>query len=111
MVSNLLRTAAIVCSLIIALSLLLFVIDQTKKGDQTAQEEIQGVLHPVLPASKPPGQPRKFIDQASHALTTPFNNIASGSDKWASRVVPAILGIILFGFGLGFLARVVSSRE
>jgi hypothetical protein len=110
MVSTLLRTAAVVCSLIIALSLLFFVIDQTKGGESNATQEIQGVLHPVAPPAKPHHQPRKFIDQASHDLTTPFNGIVSNSGKWVKHLVPAILGLILFGFGLSFLARYAAGK-
>jgi hypothetical protein len=107
MVSTFLRTAAVVCSLLIALSLLFFIIDQTKGSDTQAQQEISGVLHPVAPPPPKHGQPRRFIDHAAHDLTTPFNSIAASKGPWVRHLVPDVLGILLFGLGLGFLARAV----
>jgi hypothetical protein len=105
MVSTFLRTAAVVCSLLIALSLGFFIVDQTKGSDTQAEQEIQGVLHPVAPPPAKHGQPRRFIDQASHDLTTPFNGIVDNKGPWVRHLVPDVLGILLFGLGLGFLAR------
>jgi hypothetical protein len=107
MLSTFLRTAAIVCSLLIALSLAFFIVDQTKSSDTQAQQEIKGVLHPVAAPPAKHGQPRRFIDQASHDLTTPFNSIAADKGPWVRHLVPDVLGILLFGLGLGFLARAV----
>jgi hypothetical protein len=110
MISTLLRTAAVVCSLIIAISFLLFVIDQTKGSETNAVQEIQGVQHPVGPPPKPVHQPRKFIDHAAHDLTTPFNGLVDNKGAWVRHIVPDLLGVLLFGLGLGYLARVVSDR-
>jgi hypothetical protein len=107
MASTILRTAAVVCCLIIGLSFLFFVIDETKGSEKQATQEIQGVLHPVAPAPVHHGQPRRFIDQASHDLTTPFNSIADDKGPWVRHIVPDLLGVLLLGFGLGFLARAV----
>ncbi len=110
MVSTFLRTAAIVCSLIIAISFLLFVIDQTKGSETSAVQQIEGNEHPVAPPPKPVKQPRKFIDKAAHTLTTPFNSIVDGKGEWVRHVVPDLLGILLFGLGLGYLARALADR-
>jgi hypothetical protein len=111
MVSKFLRLAAFVCCAVVLTSFALFAIDQTNGGEARAEQEIQGVLHPVVPPEKPVGQPRKFIDQAAHDLTTPFNHIADKDDKWASHLVPTVLALLLFGLGLGFLARTVQAHE
>lgn len=106
-----LRLAALVTSLIIAISLTLFVNDQARGGTSNATQEIQGVLHPVQAPPKPKHQPRRFIDQAAHDLTTPFNGIASStSGAWVRHLVPDLLGLVLYGFGLSFLARYASGR-
>ena len=111
MISTLLRTAAIVCSLIIAISLLLFVIDQTKGGEESATQQIEGTAHPVAPPKKPVGQPRRFIDKAAHKLTSPFNGLVDNNGPWVRHLVPDVLGILLFGLGLGYLARMVQDRS
>ncbi len=111
MISKSIRFVAFFCCGILIVSFVMFAVAQTNGSEAQAQQEIQGVLHPVAPPPKPEGQPRRFIDQAAHDLTTPFNSIANQNDKWAERAVPTVLGLLLFGFGLGFLARTVAAHE
>ncbi len=48
----------------------------------------------------------KTIDEASDVFTSPFAGIFSGShSQWAIRGA-----LLLYGFGLGFLARVLRVR-
>ena len=112
MVSNFLRLAAFVCCGVVLASFLLFAIDQTNAGSKEAQVEIEGtVLHAQAPPPKPVHQPRKFIDKAAKALMTPFQGIVPKDDKWANRLIPTVLALLVFGFGLGFLARAIAARE
>jgi hypothetical protein len=111
MVSKFIRLLAFVACAFVVVSFVMFAVDQTNGGEAQAQLEMQGINHPTAPATKPEGQPRKFIDKISHALTTPFNHIANADDKWASRLVPTVLALLLFGLGLGFLARTVQAHE
>jgi hypothetical protein len=111
MLSAPIRITGVICACIIGLSFIFFVIDQSKGGSDAAQAEIAGNEHPTAPIATKPKQPRKFIDEAAHKLTTPFNNIVTHSDEWASHLVPTVLGLILFGFGFGFISRAVANRE
>jgi len=112
MVSKFIRIAAFVCCGILLVSFVMFAIDQTNGGEQRAELEIQGVLHPVTPPPpKTEGEPRSTIDKIADGLETPFKGIVHGNDTWANRLVPLVLALLVFGLGLGFLARSIEARE
>jgi hypothetical protein len=54
---------------------------------------------------QPPGQPRRFIDGAASVLTGPFRSFVHSSSEWGTRLACAILALLLYGLGLGYLAR------
>jgi hypothetical protein len=42
---------------------------------------------------------------------SPFQGIVGRDDsRWVKRGVPALLALLVFGFGLGFLARFMRGR-
>ncbi len=65
----------------------------------------------VIDGSRPPrvrirpGQPKRFIDGAARALTSPFRSFLTTSSEWATEIAGTLLALILYGFGLGYLAR------
>ena len=67
---------------------------------------------PSVLAPAPHGSPvRRAIDNASAALTSPFSGIVSSSDgEWAARSAELLIALALYGFGLGYLARVLRIR-
>jgi len=126
---RLLRTASIVSCLIVLGSFLVFAIDQTKTAS-AAQQEALGPA-PAKPATSqtaavaPPtaasGSPQstakhengvhKALDEASNSLTSPFSGIVSSSaGEWATRGVRMLLALLVYGFGLGYLARALRVR-
>jgi hypothetical protein len=110
--AGLMRLASIVICLIVLASFAIFVVDQTGSASTHQQEELggQGVAKPQkTPAHK--GTVHKAIDDASNELTSPFSGITSGSSsQWAIRGADLLLALIVYGFGLGFLARVIRVR-
>ena len=53
----------------------------------------------------------RWLDEASTELTSPFAGVVSGThSEWASRGGKLVLALIIYGFGLGYLARVVRVR-
>ena len=128
---RLLRTASIVICLIVIGSFLVFAIDQTKSASATQQEELNGAPAKSTSASTTPvaassptkapakpsttatreSDPHKALDEASNALTSPFAGILSSSDsEWATRGVRMFLALLVYGFGFGYLARVLRVR-
>lgn len=52
------------------------------------------------------GSAREFIDDANDVLLSPFDSLVDSSgDRWVRHGVPALLGLLLYGFGIGFVAR------
>lgn len=53
----------------------------------------------------------KAIDEASGQLTSPFSGIVSGSSsEWATRGAKLVLALLVYGFGLGYVARALRVR-
>jgi hypothetical protein len=118
--AGLLRLASLVICLIVIASFTIFVVNQTSSASTHQQEELGGTpaTTTVTPGRPPPKtQPphkstvHKTIDEASDGLTSPFSGITSGfSSQWAIRGIKLLLALVLYGFGLGFLARVIRVR-
>jgi hypothetical protein len=114
----LLGIASVVICVIVIASFLVFAIDQTKSASGHQQEELAGGP-PVTNSSKPAstgtraheGSVHKAIDEASGKLTSPFSGIVSGSSsEWATRGSKLLLALLVYGFGLGYLARALRVR-
>jgi hypothetical protein len=48
---------------------------------------------------------RGVIDSAAHTLTAPFRSVIPPASQWAREIFATLCGLILYGVGLGFLAR------
>jgi hypothetical protein len=117
---GLLRTVSIVASAIVLLSFALFAIDETRDASEQSAAGIAGLE--ATRQSDPSGRQerarerahsrtREAIDDADDVLVAPFASIVSGSDSaWARRGVPTLIALVLYGFGLSFLARFARGR-
>ena len=56
------------------------------------------------------GQPAKFIDGAAAELTSPFRSLIKTNSVWVLEIVPTLLALLVYGVGLGYLARWASGR-
>jgi hypothetical protein len=104
-IHRLLVWAALICSAFVVASFALFVHDQAAAGSQHQQSELVGSTTTTLPAPTHHGQPRRFIDGAASELESPFRSLVHSSNVWATHGVPTVLALVVYGFGLGFLAR------
>jgi hypothetical protein len=115
-----LRLAAVVCSLLVVAGWGWFVIDETGAASRQSQAEIAGQAAARTP-SPDPDQERdrekvnsrvhEWVDDANDVLLRPFAPAAEGSSsKWVRRSIPALLALVIYGFGLGLLARVAAGR-
>ena len=52
-----------------------------------------------------PGQPRRFIDGAARALTSPFRSFVHTRSEWGIEIAGTLFALIVYGLGLGYLAR------
>ncbi|MDQ6915404.1 MAG: hypothetical protein M3155_06280 [Actinomycetota bacterium] len=53
---------------------------------------------------------REAIDDVDDALLKPFAGVTSSQDAWVRRGLPTLLALLVYGLGLGFLARYVRIR-
>jgi hypothetical protein len=110
--------ASVVVCLIVIASFVLFVVNQTSSASTHQQQELngtttaqgaQGAAASLKHAKK--SSLRTKIDDASKAITSPFDGLSSGwSSQWLVRGVNLLLALVVYGFGLGFLARVIRVR-
>ncbi len=119
-IAKLLTWASVAACLIVAVSFAIFALDQTSSASNRQQEEVSG--QPVSTAtSTAPGAPageaprestiHKTIDEVSAKLTSPFSGITAGSSsEWVVRGVGLLGALLLYGLGVGYLARVIRIR-
>jgi hypothetical protein len=112
---TLLRIGSRIACLIVVVSFGLFVIDQTGSASTHQQEALSGTNGG--PASKPAAPPAKedeahqVIDEVADKLISPFSGITAGStSQWVIRGVGTLMALLVYGVGLGFLARFLRLR-
>jgi hypothetical protein len=113
----LLRLASVVICVIVIASFLVFAINQTKSASGRQQEVIQNGGPAQVASGGAGAKPahksaaHEAIDDASSKLTSPFSSIVSAlSGEWAVRGANLFLALLVYGFGLGFLARTLRVR-
>jgi hypothetical protein len=110
-VVRILRIASFVICAIVITSFLVFALDQTKTASGRQTEAISGHAAPAPSTTKNENGVHRAIEDASNQLTSPFASLVSGtSSEWAARGVKLLLALLLYGFGLGYLARVLRVR-
>jgi hypothetical protein len=103
---GLIACSAACCGLVV-LSFALFALSQASGASNNQVAELNGgpaTAHAVH-AARAPGQPRRFIDGASAALTSPFRSFIHSDSRWAVKIATTLLALLLYGLGLGYLAR------
>ena len=111
------RIIAIVACGIVTISFALFVIDQSRSASNESSTEIAQSGPPATPTThEPQSKPsahrttgqraRHWVDHADHTLVSPVDWVVpAGANEWVARGVPWLLALLLYGFGLGYLAR------
>jgi hypothetical protein len=119
MLARPLRIAAILASLFVVLGWGLFALDQARGA---SHESVAGIAGDPTTYSDPsPDQekarekihskPREFVDDVNDILLSPFAGVSDGSkSKWVRRSVPALIALLVYGFGGGYLARFAAGR-
>jgi hypothetical protein len=112
-----LRIVAILVSLVVVVSFGLFAIDELNGASSRNEAKLAQDLEANPPPAaerqreKDHGAIRETIDDANDVVVSPFEGIVSTSDsRWTQRGVPALLALLVFGLGLGFLARFMRAR-
>jgi hypothetical protein len=119
-VGSVIRLAAIITSILVLLGFAFFAVDEMDKGSKTQQTAIgEGTGKPaaadvttIAPTpdeekarEKHNSAPREVIDDVNDVLLAPFVDLIHSDDAWVNHGVPAVLALLLYGVGLGFLAN------
>ncbi len=117
--ASVLKLASIVLCAIVIVSFALFVVNRTSSASQHQTQKLNGEttlagehetgLAPDSGGGK--GSLRRTIDEASEAITSPFSGVTEGSSsEWLIRGVDLLLALLVYGLGLGFVARAIRVR-
>lgn len=113
-VDGVLRWAAILASLFVLAGFAMFAADELGSASHrqvsalaspdptAAQEAVRENRHSSL---------REAVDDVDDALLHPFAGVTGSKDAWVRRGVPTLLALLVYGLGLGFLARYVRMRS
>jgi hypothetical protein len=108
MVHRVLATTSFVCCALIIASFAFFAVDQMSGASQQQAAETAGTPIPHKSSKSETSQPRRFVDGASRALTSPFNSFVTTGSQWADRLILLVCGLTLYGVALGYLRRYAS---
>lgn len=114
------RLAAVCATALLLLGWGLFALDETRAAAELSAQQVAGkeAARNVSPSPEQErlreqahSDVRELVDDANDILLSPFQTLADNlDDVWAQRSVPLLLGLLLYGFGLGFLARLIGTR-
>lgn len=105
-------------SLIVAAGFVLFAFDDFDRASTSSRNRI--TQDPTATAPTPAGEreremrnskAREYIDDANDVLLKPFASVSENAgSRWVRRGVPTLLGLLVYGVGLGFLSRYTKGR-
>jgi hypothetical protein len=116
------RFVAIAISVVVVLGFAMFAIDETDKGSKTQQAKLERELGattvPVAPNERQEarreadhGAVREAIDDANDVLLRPFAELVDSDSAWVNHGIPALLALLIYGFGLGMLANMLPKQR
>jgi hypothetical protein len=120
---SLIRFIAIAVSAIVLLGFALFAVNEADKGSQAQQDKVERELgHAPNDLVAPSGREEAFrethqgklheaIDDANDVLLRPFVDLVDSDNAWVNHGVPALLALLIYGFGLGMLANMLPKQR
>lgn len=116
--AKVMRLASVALCVIVVASFALFAINQTSSASGRQQQYLSSGVPATATRINPVGSPapregtvRRVLDEVAGEVTSPFSGITSGSNsEWVIRGVGLLLALLVYGFGLGFLARFIRVR-
>jgi hypothetical protein len=119
------RLVAILAFSIILLGFALFAVDEMDRGSQKqlnalgseprGEREPSGVIAPSakeeLLREHRNGDIHEIVDDANDILLAPFADLIDSTNAWVRNGVPALLGLLIYGFLLGMVANMLPKRN
>ena len=111
MIDAALRTFALVASVVIALSFALFAVEHTRDASQAQASAViddGGAIE--AKRAREHTKAREVVDDSNDVLLRPFAALIKSDNDWAERGIPALFGLIVYGVGFLYLARLLKIR-
>jgi hypothetical protein len=115
--ASLLRCVAVAASAILIFSFLAFATEEAGHGSQTQVDKLGEALDEPAPAPNVERMRehrhsgvRELVDDANDMLLRPFNGLIDSRNPWVQRIVPGLLGLLVYGLGLALLANVLPKK-
>ena len=119
--ARVLKLASLALCLVVIASFALFVINRTSDASAHQQQVVNGETSagvagepssPIAPDSGGrKGSARRTIDEISEAVTSPFSALTErSSSEWVIHSVDLAVALLVYGFGLGYIARTIRVR-
>jgi hypothetical protein len=119
---SLIRFVAIGISIVVVLGFATFAMDETDKGSKAQQAKLERELGPTTDPIAPSaaqeaarershGKVREAIDDANDVLLRPFVDLVDSKSAWVNHGIPALLALLIYGFGLGMLANLLPKQR
>jgi hypothetical protein len=117
---SLIRYLAIAISAVIMLGFVLFAVNEMDKGSQAQQDKVEQEMGNVTinPSSRDEayreahqGKFHETVDDVNDVLLAPFAGLVDSDSAWVNHAVPALLGLLIYGFGLGMLANALPKQR
>jgi len=106
-----LRSIAAVTSVIIALSFVLFAAQEVNHASDRQSAAVAPGPDEESRRASDHTAAREAIDDANDVVLAPFAGLVGDSgNAWVQRGIPALLGLLVYGLGLAYLARRLDVR-
>jgi hypothetical protein len=114
LIPRLLRLLSLALCLVAVAWFVAFALEQSKGASAHQQAEVNQAAPPGLamtPTQTASGNKsglHEAVDDAFSRISSPFSGLTSGIDsQWTLHAVDTLLALLIYGFGLGFIARVL----
>jgi hypothetical protein len=120
---SLIRFVAIAISAVVLLGFAMFAANEANKGSQTQQAKVERDMghepnYVVAPNAADEafreahqGKFHEGVDDANDVLLRPFVALVDSKSAWVNHGIPALLGLLIYGFGLGMLANMLPKQR
>jgi hypothetical protein len=105
MVHRFLVSCSFVCCALVIASFAFFAVDQVSGASNHQVAELAGSTAPPAKSTTHHAVIRQFVDGAAKGLTYPIHSLLRSTSEWANRLVLLVLGLAVYGVGLGYVAR------
>src|SRR5436853_7462243 len=105
MVHRILVICSLTCSALVFASFAFFAVDRMSGASKQQAAETAGTPIPHSSNAPDKNQPRRFVDGAARALTSPFRSVLHTGSQWADQLFLLVCCLALYGLVLGYLAR------